>query len=94
MERAEVYSLLIVLLFAFASTLPCTTANFIDFDEVWQKRAAEAWNRTLESYEPNPAKIVSHLNLHADRYIYIYELNLGFIVITMVESFENCLFGH
>jgi hypothetical protein len=37
-------------------------------DAVWEKRAAESWNRTLESYEPNPEKIVMHLNENIHRY--------------------------
>ncbi|KAL3624178.1 putative pectate lyase P59 [Castilleja foliolosa] len=63
MQKVYVYSVL-VLLFAFAS---CISANIPQFDEVWKKRAVEAWNRTLASYEPNPAKVVSHLNLHVHR---------------------------
>ncbi|KAL3624179.1 putative pectate lyase P59 [Castilleja foliolosa] len=63
MQRAKVYSLLVLLL-AFAS---CIKANIVEFDEVWERRAAEAWNRTLESYEPSPAKVISHLNLHVHR---------------------------
>lgn len=58
---------MIFLWFAFATVLPSVKANIADFDEVWQKRATEAWNRTLESYEPHPEKIVSHLNLHTHR---------------------------
>ncbi|KAH6792057.1 Pectate lyase family protein [Perilla frutescens var. hirtella] len=68
MERAELYSFSIILIFAFASTLlPSSTANIAVYDEYWQKRAAEAWNRTLDTYEPIPAKVVSHLNLHTSR---------------------------
>ncbi|XP_011098575.1 probable pectate lyase P59 [Sesamum indicum] len=58
----------VLFLFAFASTLPgAVRAHIAEFDEVWQRRAEEAWNRTLESYEPAPAKIVSHLNLNVHR---------------------------
>ncbi|KAL0343916.1 UNVERIFIED_CONTAM: putative pectate lyase P59 [Sesamum angustifolium] len=56
--------LLVLFLFAFAGA---ARANIAEFDEVWQRRAEEAWNRTLESYEPAPAKIVSHLNLNVHR---------------------------
>ncbi|KAL0450592.1 UNVERIFIED_CONTAM: putative pectate lyase P59 [Sesamum latifolium] len=67
MNTADI-CLLVLFLFAYASTLPgAVRANIAEFDEVWQQRAAEAWNRTLESYEPAPAKIVSHLNLNAER---------------------------
>ncbi|PIN01764.1 Pectate lyase [Handroanthus impetiginosus] len=58
---------LTVLLFAFTSILPIIRANIGEFDEVWLRRAAEAWNRTLESYEPEPERIVSHLNMNVHR---------------------------
>lgn len=61
---AQVYYSLLLLFLAFAST---SEANIAEFDEYWKARAAEAWNRTLLSYEPEPAKIVSHLNQHAHR---------------------------
>lgn len=61
---AQVYYSLLVLFLAFASR---SEANFAELDEYWQARAAEAWNHTLESYEPEPAKIVSHLNMHSHR---------------------------
>ncbi|KAG8384733.1 hypothetical protein BUALT_Bualt04G0148900 [Buddleja alternifolia] len=67
MQRSELYSL-IILFFGLASFLPSITAHIADSDDVyWQKRAAEAWNRTLLSYEPQPEKIVSHLNMHVHR---------------------------
>lgn len=69
MVRDELYPFLIILIFAFASTLPSSTANIAVYDEYWAKKAAEAWNRTLETYEPMPAKVVSHLNLHTSRYV-------------------------
>ncbi|KAL7086097.1 hypothetical protein ACP275_14G318600 [Erythranthe tilingii] len=58
---------LLFLLIAFAYALPSISANFVDSDEYWVKRSVQAWNNTLESYEPHPAKIVSHLNLHSTR---------------------------
>ncbi|XP_073060351.1 probable pectate lyase P59 [Primulina eburnea] len=61
------FNSLIVLFYAFASFLPTLRANFAEFDEFWQRRAAEAWNRTLESYEEEPHKIVSHLNMNVHR---------------------------
>lgn len=72
MERVELYSFLIILIFASASTLPISEARIAEYDEYWEQRAAEAWNRTLETYEPIPAKVVSHLNLHAGRYEIFY----------------------
>lgn len=57
----------IVLVFAFASILPVLKANIAKDDEVWRRRAAESWDRTLKSYDPNPEKIVSHLNMHVHR---------------------------
>ncbi|KAL8471523.1 hypothetical protein ACS0TY_028966 [Phlomoides rotata] len=67
MERANSYSFLIIVLVTAVSLLPWSEAHILEYDEYWTKQSAEAWNRTLASYEPNPAKIVSHLNLHADR---------------------------
>lgn len=58
---------LVVLYIAFASILPVLRANIAEYDEVWLRRAAEAWNRTLESFEPHPEKIVTHLNMHVQR---------------------------
>lgn len=68
MVRNELYPFLIILILAFASTLPSSTANIAQYDDYWAKKAAEAWNRTLETYEPMPAKVVSHLNMHTSRY--------------------------
>ncbi|PIN16336.1 Pectate lyase [Handroanthus impetiginosus] len=66
MQRVEIY--LMMMLFALASIYPpIVRANIAEFDEFWQKKAAEAWNRTLQSYEPNPEKIVTHLNLNVHR---------------------------
>lgn len=42
-------------------------ANIGEWDEVWKKRAQESWNRTLDTYEPIPEHIVSHLNVNAKR---------------------------
>lgn len=42
-------------------------ANIGEWDEVWKKRAEESWNRTVETYEPIPEHVVSHLNVHAKR---------------------------
>ena len=67
MERANSYSFLIILLVTAVSSLPWSESHILEYDEYWTKQSSEAWNRTLEAYEPNPAKIVSHLNLHADR---------------------------
>lgn len=58
---------LIVLFIAFASILPSLRAHYAEFDEVWRRRADEAWNRTLESYEERPEKIVNNLNMHVHR---------------------------
>ncbi|KAK4488461.1 hypothetical protein RD792_004225 [Penstemon davidsonii] len=66
MQGTRLYSS-VILFFAFASILPSFGANVVDFDDTWLKRAVVAWNRTLESYEPEPEKIVTHLNLNAQR---------------------------
>ncbi|XP_073159085.1 probable pectate lyase P59 [Henckelia pumila] len=61
------YNMLIVFFVALASILPSLRAHHEEFDEVWRRRAAESWNRTLESYEEQPEKIVNHLNMHVHR---------------------------
>jgi pectate lyase len=59
---------LIILLIAFSSILPNINAAYdYETDHVWRARAALAWNRTNESYEKNPTKIISHLNMHVQR---------------------------
>lgn len=68
MVRNEIYLFSIILILAFASTLPSSTANIAEYDDYWAKKAAAAWNKTLETYEPIPAKVVSHLNMHTNRY--------------------------
>lgn len=72
MERS---ALSVILIFAFASILPFSTANIAEYDDYWSKKAAEAWNRTLETYEPIPVEVVNHLNVHTQRYVpKIYKL--------------------
>lgn len=56
---------LFVLFFSFAWIFPALDANIAEWDEVWLTRAKESWNRTLDTYESNPEKVVSHLNMHA-----------------------------
>lgn len=58
-----------VLLFAFAS-LAGLRAHIAEWDEHWLQRKAEAYNRTLETYDPNPEHVVAHLNMHTNRYVY------------------------
>ncbi|KAG8366838.1 hypothetical protein BUALT_Bualt16G0009500 [Buddleja alternifolia] len=78
MQEIKINSL-IVFAFAFASVLPILKGNIIpdSNEEYWVKRAAEAWNRTLEAYEPYPEKIISHLNVNAHRTLKETGLNLG-----------------
>ncbi|KAL8528299.1 hypothetical protein ACS0TY_005924 [Phlomoides rotata] len=56
---------LFVLFFSFAWIFPALDANIGEWDEVWLTRAKESLNRTLQTFEPNPEKVVSHLNKHA-----------------------------
>lgn len=51
--------------------VPTLFAHIANWDEEWLRREQEAWNNTLNSYEPNPEKVTSELNNHANRYIYI-----------------------
>lgn len=60
---------LLILFFSFAWIFPSLNAHIGEWDEVWLRRAEESWNRTLETFEPNPEKVVSHLNVHAKRSI-------------------------
>lgn len=55
--------------FTFTSIFPVLNAHIGEWDEVWQKRAEEARNRTIETYEPIPEHVVAHLNVNAKRYI-------------------------
>jgi len=56
------------LMITFASILPSLRADTEhETDSVWKARALLAWNRTNESYEKDPLKIVSHLNMHVQR---------------------------
>lgn len=47
--------------------LPVLNANIGEWDEVWRRRAEDAWNRTLQAYHPNPQNVVDHLNVHVNR---------------------------
>ncbi|KAL0431695.1 UNVERIFIED_CONTAM: putative pectate lyase P59 [Sesamum radiatum] len=58
-----------ILFFVVASILPVLRANIGEYDEVWRRRAAEAYNRTLQAYEPDPLKVVMHFNKNVHRHI-------------------------
>ncbi|KAL0395656.1 UNVERIFIED_CONTAM: putative pectate lyase P59 [Sesamum calycinum] len=58
-----------IFVFVVASILPVLRANIAEFDEVWRRRAAEAYNRTLHAYEPDPLKVVMHFNKNVHRHI-------------------------
>ena len=51
--------------FSFAWIFPALDASIVEWDDVWLARAQESWNRTLDTFEPNPEKVVTHLNMHA-----------------------------
>ncbi|KAK4791049.1 hypothetical protein SAY86_031462 [Trapa natans] len=59
-----------LVMFLFASTVLMTAleANIAVFDEVWQKRAAEAKKAAFEAYQPHPENVTSDLNrrIHED----------------------------
>ncbi|KAL0461649.1 UNVERIFIED_CONTAM: putative pectate lyase P59 [Sesamum latifolium] len=48
--------------------LPLLRANIAEYDEVWRRRAAEAYNRTLQAYHPDPEKVVMHFNKHVNKH--------------------------
>ncbi|KAH6822313.1 Pectate lyase family protein [Perilla frutescens var. hirtella] len=57
----------VIVFVSFASILGVLNANIGEWDEVWLKRQAEAMNRTLETYEPIPEHVVTHLNVNTKR---------------------------
>nr|GMC92396.1 probable pectate lyase P59 [Ipomoea batatas] len=50
-----------------AAIIPATVGHIGEFDEVWRRRAAEAWEHAQQAYEPNPHNISSALNLEVRR---------------------------
>jgi pectate lyase len=64
MEGLKLNRISLILFIAFAAFVPTLKAQI---DKVWERRAQEAWNRTLDSYEPDPVKIVTHLNANVHR---------------------------
>ena len=59
MEAVKLRLLFSLVFFIMVSS---TMANIAEFDEVWQKRAEEAKNATLEAYQPNPDEVLDNLN--------------------------------
>ncbi|KAK9114132.1 hypothetical protein Syun_020929 [Stephania yunnanensis] len=51
-------------LFVLAVLAPALDANIAEFDDVWKKRANEAWKAAQEAYHPDPEQVNSHLNHH------------------------------
>lgn len=62
----------LIMFFTFIGILPGLNSHIGEWDEVWQKRAEEARNRTIETYEPIPEHVVAHLNVNAKRYLCHY----------------------
>lgn len=62
----------LIMFFTFTSILPVLNSHIGEWDEVWQKRAEAAINRTIETYEPIPEHVVAHLNVNAKRYLCCY----------------------
>lgn len=67
MEGLKMNRISLILFIAFAAFIPTLKAQI---DDVWERRAQESWNRTLESYEPDPVKIVTHLNTNVHRWVH------------------------
>ncbi|KAJ4961194.1 hypothetical protein NE237_021104 [Protea cynaroides] len=55
-----------ILFFFFCFTYG-VKAHIADFDEVWQERAKEAAQRTVEHYDPNPVEVTSQINAHVHK---------------------------
>ncbi|XP_047950843.1 probable pectate lyase P59 [Salvia hispanica] len=67
MREIKIYPWMLMVFFGFGWMLEMVNGNIGEWDEVWKKRSEESWNRTLETYEPVPEHIVSHLNVHAKK---------------------------
>ena len=65
----EIAKLGLIFFFSFATFIPhLTTAGIAEYDEVWQKRAAEALETTKQSYEPNPEAVTNYFNMNVRKY--------------------------
>ncbi|CAL5370588.1 unnamed protein product [Camellia sinensis] len=56
-----------ILFFGLATLLPTLMANIGQFDEVWQRRAEEAKEAALNSYESDPSIVTDSLNKEVRR---------------------------
>ncbi|MBA0879431.1 hypothetical protein Goshw_010554 [Gossypium schwendimanii] len=55
----------LVFLFSFATLIPTLWGgggNIADFDDVWKRRADQAWKNTLAAYEPSPENVTTKFN--------------------------------
>lgn len=80
MEGFKITTLSAVLFVTLAALNPTILGHIGEFDEVWQKRAAQAWEHALRTYEPDPTNVTDALNHKVHRYIYIYIYVKCFIV--------------
>lgn len=58
-----------LLIVSVAAIIPAIVGHIGEFDEVWRRRAAEAWEHALKTYEPDPHNISATLNHEVRRYI-------------------------
>ncbi|GLT35392.1 hypothetical protein SLA2020_098500 [Shorea laevis] len=61
MEVAKL-SIVFLIFFNVATLIPSIKADIGEFDEVWRKRAEEAWKNALEAYNPHPEDVTAIVN--------------------------------
>ncbi|GLT36134.1 hypothetical protein SLA2020_105360 [Shorea laevis] len=69
MEVAKLSTVFLIFFFNIATLIPSLRADIGEFDEVWQKRAEEAWKNALQAYNPHPEEVTSSLNNHVNKAI-------------------------
>ncbi|CAH9103561.1 unnamed protein product [Cuscuta europaea] len=47
--------------------VPSILGHIGEFDEVWRRRAAEAWENALKTYEPDPYNVTAAFNSHVQK---------------------------
>ncbi|KAJ4974651.1 hypothetical protein NE237_007825 [Protea cynaroides] len=53
-----------IIFFFFFYFAIAVTAHIAHFDEVWQQRAKDAEQRTVDTFVPDPETVTNHFNLH------------------------------
>ncbi|CAH9082029.1 unnamed protein product [Cuscuta epithymum] len=62
------YFSLFPILFTFIGfIIPPTFGHIVEYDEVWRRRAIEAWDHALKTYEPEPHNVTNTLNSQVEK---------------------------